>query len=56
MGKYARASETLASIGNRAGTAEDEKRRMLSMAKLAALAAGGDVEERIESIDASLSA
>lgn len=56
MGKYARASETLASIGNRAGTAEDEKRRMLSMAKLAALAAGGDVEERIESIDAFLSA
>jgi nuclear pore complex protein Nup133 len=55
MGKYANASETLASIGSRDG-AVGEKRRMLSMAKLAALAAGGDVEERIESIDASLSA
>ena len=56
VGKYAKASETLTAIGKRSGSNADETRRMLSMAKLAVLAAGGNVDERMNAIDASLSA
>jgi len=56
VGKYAKASETLTAFGNRGGANADEKRRMLSIAKLAVLAGGGNVDERINAIDASLSA
>ena len=54
VGKYAKASETLTAIGKR-GLKRDET-QMLSMAKLAVLAAGGNVDERMNAIDASLSA
>ena len=56
VGKYSEASETLAAIGNRDGADALKKRRALSLAKLALLAAGGNVEDRMDVIDTALAA